>query len=101
GLYSFAMARYTKMEVRPADSLASRPDATILARPHGCRRRTAHSRGTECVRPAAPNSDVSAVQPGSCRDRHRTENWQSTLGRISVLIRFFDSSDRHPTLWWR
>lgn len=26
--------------------------------------------------------------------------WQSTLHRIR-LIRFFDSSDRHPALWWR
>src|SRR5580693_7126227 len=41
-----------------------------------------------CVQPVAPNSEVPAVQAASCRDRHRTENWQSTLGRISVWSDF-------------
>src|ERR1700719_1819122 len=50
-----------------------------------------------CVQPAAPNSEVPAFRLAAVG----TDTGQRTGSRyLTVLVRVFDSSDRHPALWW-
>ena len=103
GLYSFAMGPlHQNVSGSGGLSLLASRDDTTLATPHGWRRpKQGITEVRSCVRPAAQNTEVPAVQIGSCRDRHRTENEKSTLAGATVLITFFDSPDRHVDPWWR